>query len=99
MPKIRGADARQSRTLRQLASIEPEGRTALAAACLVLLGCLNSGRLVVNDRHLDRDTVLATRRMINALSVLQDAICGSSDQITEAFSAFLRESESGVCRG
>jgi hypothetical protein len=48
MPESHGADVRQSPYVSRLAGIEPEGVTALAAACLVLCSCVNDARLVIN---------------------------------------------------
>lgn len=83
MPKIPGADTRQSRTLRKLASIEPESRTALAAATIDLFDAINQARLVVNP-DVAPDEAATTSKLLESLYPLQDAIHDSSDQIPDA---------------
>jgi len=88
MPKLHDAAARQSRTLQTLASIEPEGITALAAAGLVLCHCLNDARLVINP-ELSPDLAAVTDDLIDGLYTLQDAVFGSADRIPAALVALL----------
>ncbi|WP_212761157.1 hypothetical protein, partial [Candidatus Accumulibacter phosphatis] len=89
MPKIHGADTRQSPYVSKLAGIEPEGVTALALAALALLDAINAGKLVATDPD--------TRALLESLYPLQDALHGSADQIPAALTSFLTVAESGVC--
>ncbi len=98
MPESPGADVRQSPYVSRLAGIEPEGVTALAAACLVLCSCVNDARLVINP-DLAPDLAAATDDLLDGLYALQDAVFGSADQIPAALAAFLSVAECGVFHG
>ena len=97
MPKIPGADLRQSPTIQSLDRFNADGLTALAAIGLVLCDCVNHAYLILNDAPtIEPDD--STDGLIEALNRLQDAIHGSSDEIAGALAAFLEVAESGVCR-
>ena len=98
MPKIPGADPRQSRTLQKLARFTPPAHDALAAAALVLFDAVNGAYLVVND-ELTPDQAEATGCLLDSLYLLQDAIHGDSSRLAAELARFLATAESGVCRG
>lgn len=99
MPKIPGADARQqSRTLQSLDRFTPDGITALAAAGLVLAEAINDGRLVVSA-SLPPGQRESTRRIIEWLYVLQDALHGSDEPLPAALASFLAVAERGTNHG
>ncbi|HRF10995.1 MAG TPA: hypothetical protein PLR37_02520 [Candidatus Accumulibacter phosphatis] len=85
MPKIPGADARQSPYASKLASIEPEGAAALAQVALVLLAAVGAGRLVATDA--------GTRAMLESLYPVQDALFGVSDTLPAALAGFFSTAE------
>lgn len=97
MPKIPGADLRQSPTIQSLARFNADGLTALAAIGLVLCDCVNHAYLILNDAPTIEPDNSAVG-LIEALNRLQDAIHGPSDQIPAALAGFLDVAESGVCR-
>jgi hypothetical protein len=81
MPESHGADVRQSPYVSKLASIEPEGVTALALAALALLDAINAGKLVATDTD--------TRALVEALYPLQDALHGPEGRLPQALAGFL----------
>jgi len=89
MPNIPGADVRQFPNASKLASLEPEGVTALALAALVLLDAINAGKLVATDTD--------TRALLEALYSLQDALHGASDALSAALAGFLSTVEGANC--
>jgi len=95
MPKIPGADPRQSRTLQSLDRVTPAGINALAAAGLVLCEAVNDARLIVSDQ-LTPDHAEATGDLLDSLYRLQDAIHGDSARIATELACFLSVAESGV---
>lgn len=88
MSHIPGADARQSRTLQSLDRFTPAGIQAWAAVGLVLTEAVNEGRLVVNA-SLPPVRRESTRRLVEWLYVLQDALHGSSENLPAALALFL----------
>ncbi|MDS4014999.1 MAG: hypothetical protein RKP46_11720 [Candidatus Accumulibacter sp.] len=88
MSNIPGADARQSPYASTLASIEPEGLPALAAAALELFDAINQARLVVNP-DLAAAQAIATSNLIESLYPLQDALHGAADTLPAALAGFL----------
>ena len=82
MPEIPGAILRQqSPYAAKLASIEPEGATALALTALALLDAINAGKLVATDTD--------TRALLESLYPLQDALHGTTDALPAALAGFL----------
>ncbi len=88
MSNIPGADPRQSPYASQLASIEPEGATALALAALALFDAINQARLVVNP-DLAAEQAIATSNLIESLYPLQDALHGAAGALPVALAGFL----------
>ena len=88
MPKIPGADARQSRTLQSLDRFTPAGIEALACVGLALLDCLNREVFVIND-DLSFDRFSSAWNLRSATYPLQDALHGASDQLPAALAEFL----------
>ena len=76
-----GAEVRQSPYASKLASLEPDGATALALAALALLDVINAGKLVATDT--------GTRALLESLYLLQDALYGASDALPAALAGFL----------
>ncbi|MCQ1550788.1 MAG: hypothetical protein NOF05_18715 [Candidatus Accumulibacter phosphatis] len=81
MSNTPGAEVRQSHFALKLATLEPEGATALALTALALLDAINAGRLVATDA--------GTRMLIEATYPLQDALHGASDDLPAALAGFL----------
>lgn len=81
MTRTHGADPRQSPYDAKLASLEPEGATALALAALALLDAINTGHLAATDA--------GTRAVLESLYPLQDALHGASDALPAALAGFL----------
>ncbi|MCQ1547532.1 MAG: hypothetical protein NOF05_01620 [Candidatus Accumulibacter phosphatis] len=82
MHNIPGATTRQqSPYASKLATLEPEGATALALTALALLDEINAGKLVATDA--------GTRMLIEATYPLQDALYGASDALPAALAGFL----------
>ncbi len=69
-----GAEVRQSHFASKLATLEPDGATALALAALALLDAINAG----------------TRALLESLYPLQDALHGASDALPAALAGFLK---------
>ena len=82
MNRTPGATPRQQSSYSsKLASVEPEGATALALAALALLDVINAGKLVATDT--------GTRALLESLYPLQDALHGASDALPAALAGFL----------
>ena len=82
MPNTPGATPRQqSPYAAKLASLEPEGATALALAALALLDAINAGKLVATDP--------GTRALLESLYPMQDALHGATDALPAALTSFL----------
>ena len=88
MPESIGADVRQSPVVSKLASIEPEGVTALALAALALF---DAGKLVATDA--------GTRALLEALYPLQDALHGPEGHLPQALAGFLAMVEGAADHG
>lgn len=84
MPKISGADPRQSRTLQSLDRFTPEEIQAWAIAGLVLCDAITYG-----DIELQFPREESTWRMLNALADLQDCLRGDSNELPAALAGFL----------
>jgi hypothetical protein len=91
MPESIGADVRQSPVVSKLASIEPEGVTALALAALALFDAINAGKLVA--------TSAGTRALLEALYPLQDALHGTEGRLPQALAGFLATAEGAADHG
>ena len=65
----------------KLASVEPEGATALALAALALLDIINAGKLVATDP--------GTRALLESLYPLQNALYGDFNALPGALAGFL----------
>lgn len=101
MPKLPGADARQSRTLQSLDRFTPAGIEALACVGLVLLEFLDAGRIEANTLPVDQSLELidATVSAIELLYPVQDCVHGSSANLPCALAAFLAVAESEESHG
>ena len=85
MSNTPGAEVRQSHFASKLATLEPDGATALALAALALLDAINAGKLVATDA--------GTRMLLEATYPLQDALHGASDTLPAALAGFLKTVE------
>lgn len=89
-----GAGLRQSSYASRLKLFTAAGINAVATGGLVLFDAVNAGALVVNDQA---DPVLAkrTRRLLDRLYSLQDALFGSSRNLPAAMAGVVELADDG----
>lgn len=89
-----GATLRQSSYASRLKLFTAAGINAVATGGLVLFDAVNAGALVVNDQA---DPVLAkrTRRLLERLYTLQDALFGSSRNLPAALAGVVELADDG----
>ena len=95
MPKLPGADPRQSRTLEKIKAATPAEAQAWAAAGLLLAEAALDGRLVISDR-LPAARRESTRLLIDDLAGLRDSLHASPEPLPATLAA---PAESEVCHG